>query len=575
MAITTFSAVGDLVALDFYTGNNRSSKDVDLGAPDGPTLRVEIGSTIGNCSFETFVEDLRRNKELVGKENLLDAYHLIISQTHEEADPYDPAAGQRQHDMVREMIRRALPGHQAKLTTQRDNGRWEQRGDGLVWVPGKWHTHVIIANVSEVDAVLERVNSAGEVEQRFYAAGRAVDGYMNGIKHLRNVTDAVVWEMLGYDNAAYIQACRDVRDAVPGGVPVAHQGEKVTSEDLAQRAQRGHSSYDEVRVELREARALATSWDDYTARLDATGVRTRVTGKSGVSYGWVGDDGVEMKSRARKLGDDFTMAEVKAQCELNAQALANDEELVAPPRVVVPPPPRQKAKPYWPEGRAPWEIELEEYAAAIERDGDTYEGQARRALDEAMRDPEVFVVADVADVVPEIDPAVRLNLGASGDPKVVVLVDGEELVMDVSHLGPEHVDLQARLSEIAGEDLVPAPTQGTDVTDTDESEYNHEYRRPDFAAAGTSPEGRADGADERAVDRSGLDRLRAQDAARRATQLAAEHAKQLKQRERADYCGESADRGRGDFERSALQRGLDTGVRAGEPDPPSDPDDNR
>lgn len=586
MAITTFSAVGDLVALDFYTGNNRSSKDIDLGAPDGPTLRVEIGSTIGDCSFGTFVPDLLKTKALVGKEQLLDAYHLIISQTHEEADPYDEAAGQRQHDMVREMIRRAFPGHQAKLTTQRDNGRWAHHGEkqGLVWVPGKWHTHVIISNVSEQDAVLERIGPDGAVEQRFYAAGRAIDGYMNGIKHLRNVTDVVVWEHLGYDNEAYIQACRDVRDAIPDVTPVAQHGETVTSEDLAQRAQRGHSSHDEVRVDLRESRALATSWDDYVARLGAAGVHVRVTGKGGVSYGWVGDDGVQMKGRARGkegLGNDFTKAEVEKQCELNAQRLADGDELVSPPRVLVPPPPseEQKAKPHFPAGQAPWEKELAAYAAAVEADGGTYESQARAEIDAVMAETDALGVDEITDELESLEAATQLLLGPDGSIDVVLMIDGEELVMPAAQLGPDYANraaLEQLLDTITTGATVPAGlTQGTQITSGSENDDKFVAGEASSTRGGRASTVPAGVADVPAVDAGAFDRRRAQDTSRRAAQLAAQHRERLKQRERADDRGESADRNRGKPEPSALQRGLETGVRASEPDPTSDPDDDR
>lgn len=574
MATTMLSAIGDLVALDHYVGSH-AAKDANSPAP---TQRVEIGSTIGGCEFDTFVADVTATKARFGKTHLLDGYHMIISQTHEEADPHDEAAGQRQHDAVREMVRRNFPGHQAKIVTQRDNGRIELREEGEVWVPGKWHSHCIVASISERAAVLERPGPDGEVVQRHYAAGRAIDGYMNSIRELRNTTDAVVWEHFGYDNEAYIQACRDVRDAIPDVTPVAHHGETVTSADLAQRAQRGHSSHDEVRVTLREARALSVSWDDYVARLAADQVHVRVTGKGGVSYGWVGDDGVEMKSRARKLGNDYTMAQVEIQCELNAQALADGEELVAPPRVLVPPPPseKEKARPHFPAGQAPWEKELAEYAAAVAADGGTYEGQARAEIDAVMAETDALAVDEIAEELEVLESATQLLLGPDGSIDVVVMVDGEQLRMPAAQLGPDYANKAAleQLLDTITADAVPADlVQGTQITSGRENDdYEWTAGEAGSTRGGGASAGPADGPDEPAVDAGALDRLRARDTARQVARLAAQQRERLERDEGADDSGESADRDRSGSERVPGAGSVGPGTGADVPNAGVDPE---
>lgn len=377
MATTMFSPAGTLVGLDKYI-SVLAAKDTNSPMP---TQRVEFVSTIGDCSPDTFPADVLRVKAAAGKAALpRDAYHLIFSQTHEEADPLDELAGHRQHEAVREIVKRACPGHQAKLVTQRDNGRYEITEDGVTWTPGKWHTHVILANVSEREVTVERTAADGSTLTRHYAAGRAIDGWLANIDGVRRVTDAVVLEKFRYDNARYVDDCR-----------AASRGEKVTSRDYARRAEHGHSGHDAVRVELREALALSDSWEDYRDRLAARGVR--VSGGKGVSYSWVDDAGVQRHARARGeegLGPAYTRAEVEKACAHNAAALARGEVLTPPERVMVPSPVAPEARPrpvyLTDSGRPPWEEELDSYSRVVELSGGTYEQRARTVLDDALHE---------------------------------------------------------------------------------------------------------------------------------------------------------------------------------------------
>lgn len=428
MAITEISPAGNVVALDRYTGNI-AAKDID--APNGPTERAEFVSTLGDCTPETFVARLRENAAEHGKGHLKrEAYHLIISQTHEEADPHDPQAGHRQHVMARALVKNKFPGHMAKLVTQRDNGRWVETPDGeRTWQPGKWHTHCIIANVSSREALLAMPDGT---EQR-YKTGRAIDGPMKNIHAIRHGpggTDELTLEHFGYDNSVYVDACREASKG---------RGEHAATKDVAQRADRGYSNHDEVRVKLREARALADSWDDYVARLAADGVTVRGAGKGGASYGWVTDAGVAMKERARKIGNDFTRGEVEAQCAVNAERIAAGEVLEPPERVLVPAPPPAADRPVpvylTPDGKTPWDRDLDEYAERVRENGGTYESVARERIDLALIDDWVTDRDHLIAAAP--DHGIEVT-GRVDEPLVALDTRDGRCEFSAGHLGPEY-----------------------------------------------------------------------------------------------------------------------------------------
>lgn len=430
MATTMISPAGNVTALDRYISAGQAK---DAGSPE-PTQRVEYVSTLGDCTAETFVADIQRVREQHGKQHLkVSAYHVIISQTHQEADPRDEAAGHRQHELARQVVAEAFAGHQAKLVTQRDNGRMVLTEDGQVWEPGKWHTHVIVANVSERDATLARADKDGVVTERAYRAGRAIDGWAKDVHSLRRVTDGVIERELGYDNARYVDACRD---AAKG------RGEHATTRDLAQRADpdgRGYSNHDAVRVKLRESRALATSWDDYVARLGADSVTVRGAGKAGASYAWVTDAGVEVKARARKLGTDFTRGEVERQCAVNAERIAAGETLEPPERVMVPAPPSLDERPVpkylTPDGRAPWDRDVDEYAKRVRENGGTYESVARERIDLALIDDWVTDRDHLIAAAP--DHGIEVT-GRVDEPLIALDTRDGRCEFSAGHLGPEY-----------------------------------------------------------------------------------------------------------------------------------------
>lgn len=498
MAVTEISPAGKLIALDRYM-TAIAAKDAD--SPE-PTQRVEFISTLGDCTPETFVDRLRENAAEHGKTKLKHkAYHLFISQTHEEADPHDPQAGHRQHVMARALIRNKFPGHMAKLVTQRDNGKWVETPDGeRVWQPGMWHTHCLIANVSSREAVLE----VADGKTLRYQAGRAVDGPMKNIyaiRYGRGGTDELILEHFGYDNAAYVDACRK---AAKG------RGDRATTRDLAQRADpdgRGYSSHDELRVKLREARALADSWDDYVARLAADGVTVRGAGKGGASYGWVTDEGVAMKARARKLGNDFTRAEVEAQCAINAERIAAGETLEPPERVLVPAPPPAAERPMpvylTPDGKPPWDRDLDDYAAGVRERGGTYESVARERIDLALEDTWVTDRDHLIAAAP--DHGIEVT-GRVDEPLIALDTRDGRCEFSAGHLGPEYTGGQI-------DRRIKTRKKGRD----------HDRDRRPGSAAERVAERRPTRPDIEQVDRAGVSALQAANLARLARERAEQH----------------------------------------------------
>lgn len=531
MTITAISATRKTVGLDRYLSEAPAH---DIDSPDGFGRRVEYETTIGGCTPETFIADIRRTREAFGKQSLaIETYHVVLSQSHEEADPYDEGAGLRQHEMARVFTDEAFPGHQAKLTTQRDNGRYEGPEDDPVWMPGKWHTHIQIASVSERDATVIRIGSDGLEETRHYAAGRAINGFKSSIAPLRRTTDRVVLRELHYDNAAYVQACDAAKDRTGR--------EKITRRDYAMRADPdgpGYSNHDAVRMQLRQTRALATDWDDYTARLRANGVNTKLTGKAGVSYSWIALDGTEIKARARGkngLGNDATKAEVEKQCAINAASRGKGIELTAPPAIFAPPTTTtDRPVPIYltPDGRAPWDAEFDSYVEHVRQTGGTYEGRALVALRQTIADPWVTDRNRLIAAAP--DYGITLE-DRGGDVIVAVPArDGSgDVAFSTARLGPAW----------AGRGL----DEYIDITRTKET-HAHDTRRDAGGATGQRTAERTGGIDKAALAARRADNLR------RAAQIRTEQYRERAERAARDTTGTPAT-GQPTRDRDADQRG--------------------
>ncbi|GAB2636095.1 hypothetical protein GCM10027169_00290 [Gordonia jinhuaensis] len=465
------SAVDDPVSLDGYMGTAPAH---DQDNPRGPSQRAEYVSTVGDCTPETFVPDMRRTALAFGQTSLVrEAYSYVLSHSHEELDPTNDFHGWLAHQLAREWVARTFPGRQAKLVTQRDNGRWEGEGDDRRWVEGHWHTHVMVANVAEQEVTLRWTSADGDELVKHYKAGRAIDGDIKNIYRLQGMVDEVVLEQWRYDNAAYVDSCRRFSEG------------QVAKADLAQRAARGYSNHDQVRLKLREALAQSDGWSDYVTRCQAMAVDVQVHGQSGVSYAWVGDDGLERKARARGktgIGPEFTKAEVEARCEANAAALERGETLDVPEPVLVPltptvAPDRPRPQYLTVDGKPPWDDEQAQaaYTEAVQATGGTYEGRAARAL-----------------ATGEQVPGVELVRGADGRASARVDVGEGPLAVDVDAGLVERVQriesLEADARTEAGQIVSAAQTQAGTITEQAQVEAREIKADADAAARQTTAE---------------------------------------------------------------------------------------
>lgn len=411
----------------------------DLTRPGGPSARVEYQSCLGDCQPGTYVGDIMRTRLAFGKPDLeIDAYSYVLSHSHEELDPNNDFHGWIAHQLAREWAREAWPGRQVKIVTQRDNGRWEEDEHGeRVWVEGKWHSHIVVANVAEQAVTLQWADADGIEKTKHYKPGRAIDGDLKNIFRLRRVTDAVVLREWRYDNQAYVEACRQFSEGA------------ASKQDLAQRAERGYSTYDEVRLKLRTAAALATDWDDYTARCQAAAVDVATRGAGGVSYSWVDDAGLERKARAKGkngIGPEFTKGEIEKQCEQNAEVLARGGQLEVPEQALVVPtstvaPDRPRPQYQTPDGKPPWEAAdaLAAYEARVRSTGGTYEGRVARALVtgepvegvtlEHRSDTEVVATVDAGDgpLRGDVDPVLAQRVAEVRRAETKLDADQEQL----------------------------------------------------------------------------------------------------------------------------------------------------
>ncbi|WP_411815829.1 hypothetical protein [Gordonia sp. SND2] len=410
----------------------------DQDRPGGASARVEHMSCVGDCAPETFVGDVRRTALSFGKGDLdVDAYSYVLSHAHEELDPADDALGAVAHGLAREWLKEAFPGRQAKIVTQRDNGRWEALGGQRTWVDGHWHSHVVVANVAEQAVELTWADAKGVEKTKSYKPGRAIDGDLKNIFRLRHITDEVVMRQWKYDNAAYVEACRQ------------HSEGAAAKMDFAERAERGYSSYDEVRLKLRTAAAQSTSWDDFVTRCQAAAVdvKTRGKGGTGVSYAWVDDSGMERKARARGktgIGQEFARAEVEQRCAENVAALERGETLEVPEQVLVVPsttvaPDRPRPVYLTDDGKPPWANEqtLAEYEWKVQATGGTYEGRAEQALATGEDVEGVELEREDDRVVATVD---------TGDGAVVFDVD-EALAARVLEVEAMQAQAEGRLAE--------------------------------------------------------------------------------------------------------------------------------
>ncbi len=389
MVATVISSTDNAYGLDRYLSAATAAHD--QSNPDGPSARVAHASVLGDCTLKTYLKDVGRVREDFAKTGLaLETYHAIISHSHEELDPDNPFHVWLAHQFAREQMARAFPGRQIKIVTQADNGRWEESAETgeQTWVKGKIHSHCQIANVAEDEVSISWRDAEGNVKTAHYPAGRAFSSEMKNILRVRAVTDEVVREMFAYDNEAYMQACRESTGMGAGD-----------RKALARAAEGRTSHYDELRMRLRIARASATDWDDYTARLAADGVHVHKRGgnRDGVSYKWLDTPPARAGGRSG-VGDEYKYAAVVEQCAANAAAIERGETLAIPERSLVVPTnsvAADRPRPVYltADGTPPWEDEqsMAETVDRVRQTGGTFEGKALRATALPRREPGVTV----------------------------------------------------------------------------------------------------------------------------------------------------------------------------------------
>lgn len=491
MATLVMSAAGSVGGLHHYLTQGPNA--AEAVGKDGVHERVLIASTVGNCSVETYPDDVAATEDRMGKHPVVSAFHLVISQSNAEIDPNDPVEILRQHEMMRKLVERGFPGHQALVVSQADNGKAVQYpGEAFPRFQVTAHTHGMVANVAEARGVVEAPGYreggglSETLETRTYEAGRCADFWMTNIERLRWHFDEVVREVCGYDNGKYmlevrktvnaaryealgleLPADKAAREAVLSAplkdriVPADHeQRNRVLGRDGAGRPQlAGLSDRDALKVTLREASALSTSWDEYVERLGSKGVVVQTSGKGGmgVSYEWTGavsQEPVRARARGRDgLGPMFTRAEVTKQCEANLakqkagvtlsapkevevlSALVPPEKMPKPVYVNTVPPPPPGIPPHPPGGGSGSEL-VEPEAAAIRRmeKAGSYEDLASARLQAALLD-ELALDREALLAVGEFHE-LRLE-GGAGQPLVVALAD-HDFAVEASALNPNY-----------------------------------------------------------------------------------------------------------------------------------------
>lgn len=410
---------------------------------DGGNERLALESTIGDCSPETFVADMRRTRAVYGKERLaVETYHYIASWALEEFDPTDDDQIVLAHEWANEWAGKAFPGRQIKFLTKAD-------GHG-----GQVHTHFHVANVAALPAVIEWIDGSGVVHRQTYDAGRAIDGRLNNIYRLRAITNQIVHERLGYDNNLFITSRQRPSD-------------RVTAADVHHRAAGAYNWRDDFRDKLSEARALAIDIEDYKARLGVAGVTVTERGAE-KNFSYTFTDAADKTRHARStgrsgLGADYIRSSVEEQCEINRTRVAAGDTLEAPDRSNAALPRSAPTTPVYyghdgeltpgdPPGSIPrWMLERDAemalYVAKVEANGGTVEGQARRRIDETLDDPDVVNFAALVTVATKYGVSIEYI----DEELVVRLTTGKVsgFAFNAKHLGEDYTEPELQALVVA------------------------------------------------------------------------------------------------------------------------------
>lgn len=254
-------------------------------AHDDSGQRFWYSSGVG-CTPENFLASVRRTRREFGKQNLQnELFHVVQSYRDDELSPDDADAGAVAHETGRKFARKAFPGRQALVVTQKDGKS------------GLWHNHILVSNVAWRAVEFEwlsrerdEVTDERVPHSEHHAAGRAFTNRMGNIWRVRAVNDSVVAEALGYDNARF------VREA----------GTPEVQDSRADRDRREGGKYvwrDDLRARIDAAVERATDLQGLKHRLMETGVDMAMPGERGRNYGvsfaFVDPDGRQHSARPR------------------------------------------------------------------------------------------------------------------------------------------------------------------------------------------------------------------------------------------------------------------------------------
>ncbi|MET1087193.1 MAG: relaxase/mobilization nuclease domain-containing protein [Arthrobacter sp.] len=300
MAVTSITATTSSSRLCHYVLNG--------AAHDGSGNRRYVFASGLGCFAPIAAQAFAITRTVRGQQGIIrQAYSVVQSFSREEVDMDDPESAERVHELGLELARRAFPGHQVLVVTQRDGK------SGLL------HNHIVVSNISDRDAELvyrrkPRSNSFrdkvallhgspdGLIEVREERpAGRAFSSAMGNRHRLAHINDELLADMefmqsLGlkaYDNKALM----------------APPPERITKDDRAKREKGDYVWRDDLKRIISEEQRQAVSVDDFRDRLAARRVELRERGKERhFSYGFVDADGKSRQARAlgvRGLGAAF------------------------------------------------------------------------------------------------------------------------------------------------------------------------------------------------------------------------------------------------------------------------------
>lgn len=257
----------------------------DDPAHDGSEQRVWYESAVGTLP-SAFLNDLRKTREVMGKDRLaVETYHVVQSFTANEYNPDDFEDGATAHQHGVALAKKAFPGHQAKVSTQKDG------------TSGLWHNHIQIANVSHVSADVTMFDRSGGSWIEHREAGKPASTGLANIYRIRAINDEVAKDLGGYDNKALIA------EHSKGSV-------RVNAADTEKRAAGRYNWRDDLRHRIEHARDSSENIDQFIEALEQADVEVRQRGKDKkLSYGFTDTEGKNRQARGHGragLGTAYT-----------------------------------------------------------------------------------------------------------------------------------------------------------------------------------------------------------------------------------------------------------------------------